>query len=760
MSERPYNPEPNPERYQSNNQPNVFRDDQMYVEVHSSDLARRGVLKYLTDSTPSHMPPVGKYKDIPIVVVLGDTASMDDDTLAKSREFYLDGVLRAAATSESLVVDSGLASTIGVCKANLEHSDFCRNTYQMGIVPSRVKEPLSLYHTQMIAMTDFNGWNDRPAEFANEKFNFIRRLAGHGRIICVLFNEGHVAFEEVYAAAQAGIAIIAVKGSGGLADELAEAQAVGSSSNPKVTEMINMSCVASFDMSNGRICDFAALIRMYSTVDVVSMQRQISKLDYLDIDPVYFQRGAPIYQLRVREGIEGRLKFINSGKTAGTNGQTNGTKKRKNNNAKKSRTPTTQKTEKQKKTKLKPKSKPAKQEPTVPIYKEEHHEAVTKIAAAQRGKVSRVDTDAEKKKRGDAAVLIQKTYRGRQGVQRAERKKQGKPLEAEVPKNKFKQVKVDYDPPLVSKYRKDGFWVEIMHVAHAVAESKLYMRIRAHGIGTWLDLPKVTTLKQGKKQNKMKMLALRKITKQKAVHVETGEDKVTIEAVIVYIVKPNEKRLSELSFMFQAGYKPVSIPNSFLRDYDMFQSAGPLKKVKKNQPDLGDGASRPSSAGSTKSTSSNSKETKKDDKSGEEKKTKEEPKKDDEKKEETPEEIAAAIKLEAAKRESHDKEVKDKMKKDKEELLKNEPKMTEEKAAIKLEAMARGNRDREKVRRMKKDLELAKKSGMSEEETKKHIEEHQKGKMTEEEAAIKIEAIQRGKYGCRNVFLLGNNGQD
>jgi hypothetical protein len=74
--------------------------------------------------------------------------------------------------------------------------------------------------------------------------------------------------------------------------------------------------------------------------------------------------------------------------------------------------------------------------------------------------------------------------------------------------------------------------------------------------------------------------------------------------------------------------------------------------------------------------------------------------------------------------------------------------------------MARGNRDREKVRRMKKDLELAKKSGMSEEETKKHIEEHQKGKMTEEEAAIKIEAIQRGKYGCRNVFLLGNNGQD
>ena len=219
MSARPYEAEPR--HTYLHNKHNVFRDDQMYVECHSSDLARIGICKYLNDSTPSAMIPLGKERAKPMVVVIGDSLTMDEQVLDKAREFYLDGILRAASTSGGCVVDSGLASGIGVCAPKLNHHDYCRNVFQMGISPSNIKEILSLYHTQNISMTDFNGWKDRPDEFAAEKFDFIRRLAGGGRTVCILFNAGYNAFEEVYAATQAGIGVILVQGSGELADELA-----------------------------------------------------------------------------------------------------------------------------------------------------------------------------------------------------------------------------------------------------------------------------------------------------------------------------------------------------------------------------------------------------------------------------------------------------------------------------------------------------------------------------------------------------------
>jgi hypothetical protein len=575
MSEREYKPEPNPERYKLFNTPNVFRDDRMYVEVESPDLARKGICKYLTDSTPSHMVPIGKKKDTPIVVIFGDTTSMDDETLTRAQDFYLDGVLRAASTSESIIIDSGLVSAIGVCKPKLEHSDFCRNTFQMGILPGNVEETLSLYHTQIISVTDFDGWNDQPAEFAKEKINFIRRLAGRGKIICILFNEGHVAFEEAYAATQAGLPVIAVQGSGPLADELAEAKISGTSSDSKVTEMINSSCLTSFDMS-GRICDFAALIRLYSTVDMVSMQRQISKLSFLDIEPVWFERGKPLLQLRVREGVDGRLKFYNNGKTARKN------KKKPTRPSGDKKKLVASPTDKRKKRPSNEKINSSKAKlPPADHYDDHHHEAATKIAALHRGNAERKDINALKKKREEAAILIQKTQRGRQGAKRFERKKQGKPLDVEFEKEKkFKKVDLDFDPPIISKYRKDGFWVEILHVANAEDEKKLYIRVRLHGIGQWLDLPKKCVLKQGKAQKQMKIFGIRQITKKKAVHDETNEGKLVIVAVCVYIIKPTEEKLENLNFTFQAGYQSVAIPNKFLRSFDMFQSAGPLKKPK------------------------------------------------------------------------------------------------------------------------------------------------------------------------------------
>ena len=70
--------------------------------------------------------------------------------------------------------------------------------------------------------------------------------SGGGRTVCILFNAGYNAFEEVYAATQAGIGVILVQGSGELADELAGAFDSGSSDDPKVMDMINQPSVTAY----------------------------------------------------------------------------------------------------------------------------------------------------------------------------------------------------------------------------------------------------------------------------------------------------------------------------------------------------------------------------------------------------------------------------------------------------------------------------------------------------------------------------------
>ena len=732
MSARSYDPDSNPDRYTKINKPNVFRDDQMYVEVMSSDLTRKGICKYLSDSTPSDMTPIGRSKNMPIVVVLGDTASMGHTKLETVREFYLDGVLRAASVTEALVVDSGLVSSPGVAPPKLQHEDFCRNTFQMGIVPTKVKETLSLYHTQMLCLTDFLGWKDRPDEFAQVKFDFIRRLAGKGRIVCVLFNEGHNALEEAYAATRAGIGVIAVKGSGPLADEIANAKESGTSNDPKIMEMINSTCLQTFDMEQGRICDFAALIRMYATTDIVEMMRVCAKLEPLEVDQVWFDRGAPQLQLRVREG-QGRLQFLNSGKTGTSSSSSSSSSKKKNKN--KSKNDTNQKNplknnkqQPQKPTKSNKnnnQSSPTQRRKKVPSreptpeptpepttqYNDDQAQAAIKIQALQRGKIERAEVKQINETREKAAIKIQARARGKQGAKRAQRKKEGKPLDTIREEEEFAKVELNFDEPIVSRYRKDGFWVEIMHVSDDT-KGKLFIRIKLHGIGTFCALPKACILKQGKnKQTNMKMISIKSISKKKAKHDDNGEDKdkIVITAIVCFIIKPNEKKLDNLTFKLQAGYDEVPIPNKFMRSFAMFRSAGPLSKAEKSE---------------TKDVPVKKKD--------EEKKTDETANKS----EGTEEEIKAAIKMEAIARGNHDRKMVAEMKAEKQKLLKKG--MTEDQAALKLEAMARGNRDREKVRRMKEEKKIAEKHGT----------------MSEEDAAIKIEARMRGKQDRAKVAKM------
>ena len=198
-------------------------------------------------------------------------------------------------------------------------TDFAREIFHIGIMPC-CNEPPSLFTTHQIVLNDFDGWEDRPKEFAEHKFRFVRRLNGKTcRTVCVLFNAGPSAFEEVAEACRLGIPVIVLKGSGALADELANAQESNSGNNDDMLQaMVESSCLYVFDSDIGRECDLATLIRCHCLTDMVTMTRMINDKDPLasaTMSTPFFEAGNARQQIRSRVGTSGKVKFI--GKTKG-----------------------------------------------------------------------------------------------------------------------------------------------------------------------------------------------------------------------------------------------------------------------------------------------------------------------------------------------------------------------------------------------------------------------------------------------------------
>ena len=204
--------------------------------------------------------------------MIGDVASLEDDASNKLQDFYRDGVLRAAAAIDALVVDSGLASGIAAVSPRQEYADYCRNICQLGISPGGIDDPLSKYHTHQLVISDFNGWADRQAEFIKHKYAMIRRLAGTCRIVCVLANNGHTAWGETIEAIRLGIPVIIMQGSGDLANEIIYAKMTGQCYDFNIREVVNSGCIVIFN-SECNEADLSALIRLHATIDILGIQR-------------------------------------------------------------------------------------------------------------------------------------------------------------------------------------------------------------------------------------------------------------------------------------------------------------------------------------------------------------------------------------------------------------------------------------------------------------------------------------------------------
>ena len=165
------------------------RIKQRVLEAQSYELHKKSCLRRL--KLPLGIP------SIPIIVVMGDLSSLDDDPQRKMLDYFSQGILRAAASVDGLVVDSGLASGPCACSPAEEYVDFVRKVCILGISPSGTDEPLSRYHTHQLVISGFDGFREEQGRFVKHKIDMIRRLAGACRVVGVFINNGHTAFTDI-----------------------------------------------------------------------------------------------------------------------------------------------------------------------------------------------------------------------------------------------------------------------------------------------------------------------------------------------------------------------------------------------------------------------------------------------------------------------------------------------------------------------------------------------------------------------------------
>ena len=240
------------------------RIKQRVLEAPSTELHKKSCLKRL--KLPLGIP------SIPVIVVMGDLSSLDDDPQRKMLDYFSQGILRAAASVDGLVVDSGLASGPCACSPTKEYVDFVRKVCILGISPTETDEPLSRYHTHQLVVSDCKGFDKDQGRFVKQKMGMIKRLAGKCRVVGVFINNGHTAYSEIVELTRLGFPTVVIEGSGDLADEFCESIASDRSDNVIVKELLDSKRLMKLNKSCNP-ADLAALLQLCLTVDLVGLNR-------------------------------------------------------------------------------------------------------------------------------------------------------------------------------------------------------------------------------------------------------------------------------------------------------------------------------------------------------------------------------------------------------------------------------------------------------------------------------------------------------
>ena len=155
----------------------------------------------------------------PVLYLVGELDTLAEVERERLEDVYRAGVLRAAFHTDAVIVDGGQASGVVAGPS----CDLSNRVFQLGISPMDGAANLSRRHTQQVVITDKKAFGSE----VEAKCQLVKTIAGRCRVVCVFMNETHdetALKKELRQIAKMGWPILPLKGSGGLADELAEEQ--------------------------------------------------------------------------------------------------------------------------------------------------------------------------------------------------------------------------------------------------------------------------------------------------------------------------------------------------------------------------------------------------------------------------------------------------------------------------------------------------------------------------------------------------------
>eukprot|EP00753_Platysulcus_tardus_P013017 PLAT3597.1.p1 GENE.PLAT3597.1~~PLAT3597.1.p1 ORF type:complete len:684 (+),score=247.65 PLAT3597.1:47-2098(+) len=155
----------------------------------------------------------------PVILLLGSVGLLPGTRRDGMYRLFNKGVVRAAARSAAAVVDGGCDNSMSALAAGLK-----KQAFLCGVAPHRVLElgPCpSPHHARQLVVGDATHWGDEAAA----RLALVRRISGNGAatVVCLLAAGGDSDAWELLTALRAGWHVVALQGSGGLADELSDA---------------------------------------------------------------------------------------------------------------------------------------------------------------------------------------------------------------------------------------------------------------------------------------------------------------------------------------------------------------------------------------------------------------------------------------------------------------------------------------------------------------------------------------------------------
>jgi hypothetical protein len=160
-----------------------------------------------------------------VLLIVGDAAELEAEVEAQLIQLFSRGLARAAADANARLVDNGRQTSISAITGR-GVADRGYKSPLVGVAPaakiaypgdSAQGEALEAHHSHFV-LTEGDEWGDETEAL----FQFVEALAGPNQVVVVLVNGGETAKEQILQSVRQGWPVIIIRGSGGLADEIAD----------------------------------------------------------------------------------------------------------------------------------------------------------------------------------------------------------------------------------------------------------------------------------------------------------------------------------------------------------------------------------------------------------------------------------------------------------------------------------------------------------------------------------------------------------